>query len=164
MRKAALSKYRHTLRNVEVIYIYGPPGTGKSTYVWDNVKNTSFYQPPPIRDGKIWFDGYTGQDVLWLEDMVLNTLSRDLILRILDKFPLLCEVKGGTTYACWTKVYITSNQEPEYLEEAVQRRFTDVIFFDGGYSDTSLDSINSVKTDGSEPILRPRITNGGAIR
>lgn len=129
------SKFKNILRDIKVYYIHGPPGTGKSAYVWNRVQNKQYYQPPPMKNKSLWFDGYIGQDILWLEDVDLEEFDRSFILRLLDRYPLTCEIKGGTTQACWTTVYITSNFEPEYLDEAIQRRFTEVISYD--YDDSN---------------------------
>lgn len=134
--------FKNKLRDIKVIYVYGPPGTGKSRFVWDSIKDKSYYQPPPMKNKTLWFDGYTGQDILWLEDVDLEDFDRSYVLRLLDRYPLTCEIKGGTTQACWTTVYITSNMYPEYLEEAIQRRFTEIVPLE-----TELPSFESVPCD-----------------
>lgn len=121
------SIFKNKLRDIEVYYIYGPPGCGKSQFVWEQLDGRSYYQPPPMKNKHLWFDGYIGQDILWLEDVNLEEWDRSLVLRLFDRYPLSCEIKGGTTQACWTKVYITSNFEPEYLDDAIQRRFTEIV-------------------------------------
>ena len=130
LRQARNEEYKKKLRDIEVIYIHGPPGTGKSSFVWEEISDKEFYQPPPPKNGTFWFDGYTGQDILWLEDINPVEFDRSLMLRILDRYPLTVEYKGGTCQACWTKVYITSNTSPEFLDEAIQRRFTEIVDFD----------------------------------
>jgi len=112
LRNIRNDQFKYKLRDIEVIYVHGPPGTGKSSFVWAELDDKSYYQPPPPKDGRFWFDGYTGQDVLWLEDVNLVEFDRTLILRLLDRYPLTVEYKGGTCQACWTKVYITSNTSP----------------------------------------------------
>lgn len=49
-------------------------------------------------------------------------------LRILDRYPYKCNIKGSHTMANWTKVYITSNHAVEKWYDknldAVTRRIT----------------------------------------
>jgi hypothetical protein len=141
IRSTKLSKFAKVLRDVNIILVHGPPGVGKSRYVWERIERLGqdFYQPPPPKNGNYWFDGYTGEDTLWLEDIQFYKIDRSLILRILDRYPLKIETKGGVSHAAWKTVYITTNDSPELIDEAVRRRFTEVICFDepeqGGLGD-----------------------------
>lgn len=127
LREVRLHNYKTIQREIEVKYIYGDPGSGKSRQVFEEIGDKKYYMPIPPKNGNLWFDGYDGEDILWLEDIDEDSISRTLFLRLLDRYPLTLEVKGGITHACWTKVYITSNFEPEYHCDAIQRRFTTVI-------------------------------------
>jgi len=84
---------------------YGPTGTGKSTRA--NVENPDAYWHP---QGP-WFDGYTGQATI-IFDEFYGGISYQLLLRLLDRFPLDLPVKGGFTRCCATKVVFTSNIPP----------------------------------------------------
>lgn len=93
-------------RNVSVDYIYGPTGSGKSDVVLrmygaKNVFTADLSSAFP-------FDGYDGQPVLLLDDY-RSDFKFSVLLRILHGQPYRVNVKGGSTYACWTKVVITSN-------------------------------------------------------
>lgn len=93
-------------RNVSVDYIYGPTGSGKS----DVVLRMYGAQNVFIADlsSNFPFDGYDGEPVLLLDDYRSDFKFSDL-LRVLHGQPYRVNVKGGSTYACWTKVVITSN-------------------------------------------------------
>lgn len=55
-----------------------------------------------------WFDGYEGEDVICIDDFV-DDVPIDFMLRLMDGHQLRLPVKGGFTYARWTKVIITTN-------------------------------------------------------
>lgn len=93
-------------RTVSVDYIYGPTGSGKSDVVLRMYGAKNVF----IADlsSTFPFDGYDGEPVLLLDDYRSDFKFSDL-LRILHGQPYPVNIKGGKTYACWTKVVITSN-------------------------------------------------------
>ena len=115
-------KYHHGLRQLElvtqtppkwrdvVVAVYwGETGTGKTRKAME--ENESIYKMNTSTNGKLWFDGYTGEKVLLLDDYY-GWIKFGELLTILDGYPYRCEVKGGFTWAKWTKVIITSNKRP----------------------------------------------------
>lgn len=120
-------------REVEVIVLTGPTGCGKTRYAYDNYDdiyslNTS--------GAKLWFDGYEGEKCLLIDEFCSSVKMTEL-LRLLDRYPYQCEVKGGHVYAQWTTVIITSNIPftswyPGALKEhklALERRITQKLNF-----------------------------------
>lgn len=106
---------------------YGPPGSGKTRYVYDN--HDSVYSPVVTKD-KVWFDGYCGQPVVLFDDYY-GEIPYAYFLKLLDRYPLLVEIKGGTVNFVPEIIYITSNQPPESWygfgpHEALMRRLTDI--------------------------------------
>ncbi len=116
-------------KELEVIIYWGPTGTGKTTraitecpnaYIWDG----------PFK----WFQNYNQETELIIEEYD-STVPICQMLRILDKTKLSIEYKGGSTYANWTKVIITSNIDPKdwhakakmQHRRALARRITTVI-------------------------------------
>lgn len=65
-------------------WIHGPTGTGKSHRAFDGFDPGSHYVHP--LDDKGWWDGYTGQRIVILEDF-RGELPYNQLLRILDKYP-----------------------------------------------------------------------------
>ena len=75
---------------VRGFWYYGPPGTGKS---WTaRTENPDAY----IKDQSKWWDGYTGQETIILDDMDSDCLSHYLKLWM-DKYKTYGEFKGGKT-------------------------------------------------------------------
>lgn len=79
---------------------------------------------------------YDGQKAIVYDDFV-GKVSLTGFLRALDRYPLLVGNKGGSVYAKWEYVFITSNLDPSQWwpgcsvmhREALERRFTKVIYF-----------------------------------
>lgn len=105
-------KFRLSLRT----YVFwGPTGTGKSRRVYHMHNANDIYVVTEPRPGaQMWFDGYIGQPVILLDDFYGSGISLEMMLRLLDIYPLQLQVKGGSTWALWTTVYITSNLEPKW--------------------------------------------------
>lgn len=115
----------------EVCVLIGPPGVGKSRLVRAG-RDDAYWKPR----GK-WWDGYDGQEVVILDDFY-GWIPFDEMLRIMDRYPLRVETKGGTVEFKARALYITSNKEPQhwYNEEfdlrALFRRITEYHWWDGG--------------------------------
>lgn len=94
-------------RKVEVITYWGVPGCGKTraAFAAPGRQYVLFSTDP------LWFDGYTGEDTLILDDFE-GDIKYDKLLRILDGYKMQWPVKGGSIWAEWTTVIITSNKPP----------------------------------------------------
>lgn len=94
-------------RNVEVELHWGDPGTGKTLHAYD--KYPDLYCLSGSGNSSLWFDGYDGEDTLLIDDFY-GWIKWGQLLKLLDRYPLRLEVKGGHTWANWTRVLITSNK------------------------------------------------------
>lgn len=105
MRKRPLEKW--------VCVLYGPTGTGKTRHVYDNHDADDIYvvQQGTGSQNSLWFDGYTGQSVVLIDDFRGNIMFK-FLLNLLDRYPLRVQVKGGTVLFNPNKIYITSNHNP----------------------------------------------------
>ena len=120
------------LREVEVYVYYGLEGIGKSHKVYHEFKD--FFKLDKDSGQDIWYDGYDGEDTLWIEDFHDSWFSFTQLKQTLDKYPLRLKIKGGFTWANWTKVIITANTAPifwyngveEVHRRAILRRLTHV--------------------------------------
>jgi len=92
----------------QVFVCYGPTGTGKSMYCDQMCKDPYWYYPQ--KDGK-WWDGYNGQSDVIIDEFYGQILWSTL-LRLLDRYPVEVEVKGGTFNFAPKRIFITSNKEP----------------------------------------------------
>lgn len=99
-------KTRQKRRNVEVELRYGDTGTGKTQGVLDKHGDDKVF----IIDfnGAEWWDGYDGEDIILIDDYN-NDIKINRLLRLLDKYKVRLPIKGGFTWANWTKIYITTN-------------------------------------------------------
>lgn len=135
---AIYEQRKKVLRDVKVVLHVGEPGTGKTHAVWAENKNwEEVYSLTTYGKGRTWFEGYTNQTILIIEDFK-GQIDYQELLRILDKYPLMIEEKGGSTMAKWTKIYITSNFTPEAWYdgqpiEALRRRIHEVRVFNTKY-------------------------------
>jgi len=121
-----------TWREVDVSVYWGDTGTGKThTALTDN---PDYFKLDKANN--TWFDGYDGQSCLVIDDFY-GWLPFGQLLNILDKYPLRLEIKGGFTWAKWTKVILTSNKEwPDWYsnisdlqKDALKRRIHHVLQF-----------------------------------
>lgn len=88
------------------VFLYGPTGTGKTHYCLEQDPQAYFKQP-----SSKWWDGYHNHATVVLDDFY-GWLPYHELLRIIDKYPLLLEVKGGQVQFIAKTVYITSNKKP----------------------------------------------------
>jgi len=110
------------LREINVSYVWGPAGIGKSKMVWEIIKDRSYYIPSVEGAGtRMWFDGYAGESIIWLDDFDYRMSDLNQLLKVLDRYPYRAPIKGSTTMAEWTEVYITSNIPPPVLESLRRR-------------------------------------------
>lgn len=101
------NNYSMNERDVKVEYIYGLPGTGKTSWIYkthgfDEVYRVTNYNHP--------FDSYNGQNVLVLDEYY-DSLSLDLLLNVLDRWPFKMPARYNDKWAAYTKVYIISNRK-----------------------------------------------------
>lgn len=108
-------------RKVEVEYVYGPTGTGKTRYAASHPNSYKIEG-----DNMQWFDGYNGEKTLIIDEYS-NDVKITKLLNICDGYQLRLPIKGGFTYAAWTKVIITSNLYPDELHEMAKRRHRDAL-------------------------------------
>lgn len=98
--------YKEKWRDLQVTYIWGDTGSGKTRsvmekYGYSNVFRVTDYQHP--------FDNYKGQDVIVFEEFRSSLKIGDM-LNYLDGYPLELPSRYANKYACYTKVYIITNE------------------------------------------------------
>jgi hypothetical protein len=96
-------------RPVDVTIIWGPSGVGKTRFVFEKHPQAYFW-PRPANSGN-YAMGYTGQEVVCFDDFY-SWLPYDMMLRLLDRYPMTVNTMGGVQDWNATTIFITSNQDP----------------------------------------------------
>lgn len=91
-----------------VVVLWGPAGTGKTRTIMQ--RSPQVYICDMLDQG--WFDGYSGQSSILLDDFN-GEVPWKTLMRMLDGYRLQLAVKGSSCYKNWNTVYITSNHPPE---------------------------------------------------
>ncbi|QNS17422.1 replication-associated protein [Sonfela circovirus 2] len=113
----------------EVSVFVGPPGTGKSRECL-KLAPDGYWKPR----GK-WWCGYNRQEDVIMDDFY-GWLPYDDLLRVMDRYPLKVETKGGTRDFLAKRLFITSNRfphewyNPEIVTDALYRRINVLKVFD----------------------------------
>lgn len=124
---ARLKKAKASIfRKLEVIVLIGPTGCGKTRRA---VAYPDHFLMPC--SDKLWLDGYDGETTFIIDDFY-GGIKYGILLRILDGYELQLPVKGGFIWAQWTRVVITSNNDPctwykRGLTPALARRITKTV-------------------------------------
>ncbi|WEV67265.1 hypothetical protein OZX72_08525 [Bifidobacterium sp. ESL0769] len=104
-------EYGHINRSVFVGYLYGDAGVGKTSSIFrrygpENVYRIAEYSRSP-------FDGYDGQFVLLMDEFDSVVAERlvpfELMLNLLDVFPMTLPARYHNKVAAYTTVWIVSN-------------------------------------------------------
>lgn len=114
-------------RDLDVIVIWGLSGTGKTRYAFGDGSDVFILENS--NSNAVWWDGYNGESTLIIDDFY-GWIPHHQLLRFLDIYPVRLDIKGGSTYAKWTRVFITSNKKPQewyhkfdwHCDTALQRR------------------------------------------
>lgn len=95
---------------LQVLVLVGPPGSGKTREAHE-IDPKSYNVPEPM-NGSLWFDGYTGQKTILIDDFY-GWLKYHTLLQLCDGYPMQLPVKGSFVGKNWKRVIITSNKPPK---------------------------------------------------
>lgn len=111
-RNIVLKKQAKLMIQPEVIVIEGDTGTGKThtVYAENDINDVYKVEVGDGSSGSVFWDSYSGEKVILIDDFHSN-LKLDYMLRLLDKYPMKLNIKGGHTWKCAEKIYITTNVE-----------------------------------------------------
>ncbi len=98
--------FKNTFRQLKVAYICGPTGVGKTRFVMEHFGYSNVYR---VNDYRHPFDMYQGEDVLLFDEFRSQILISQM-LDYLDGYPLYLSARYSNKVACFTKVFIISNE------------------------------------------------------
>lgn len=109
---------------------FGDTGVGKTHGVIQKHGIENCY----IKDGTMWWNNYSQQDVILIDDFDGNWPFRDL-LRLLDHYPYQGQYKGGYIKICSDYIYITCEYPPDHYYNGTQllqikRRIDNIIMIE----------------------------------
>lgn len=100
-----------------VMWFYGDSGCGKTGFAFINHKREDVYIK---KDGSKYFEGYTQQPAVVINEFTMRSQS-DMdgwklqdFLQYIDKYPVMCEIKGSYVPFNSKFIYITSIRHPVY--------------------------------------------------
>lgn len=91
----------------KVFVFIGPTGSGKTRTVFDSFDHDTIWTP--MQSNLQWFDGYMGHANVLLDDFDGCSVPFDLLLRLLDRYPMTVPVKGDSVNWRPRRFFITSN-------------------------------------------------------
>lgn len=92
---------------------WGESGVGKTRRArYEAVPSALWLNRANCKSGALWYDGYTGQEVLVIDEFT-GWLPRQVMLRMIDRTPFTVQVKGGWCQFMFKKIIITSNLSPD---------------------------------------------------
>lgn len=107
-----LLKYMETKRRFKphVMWFYGGTGTGKSRMAYE-----LFPEAYTAMSTAKWWDGYDAHQDVIIDDMRKDFCKFHELLRLLDRYPVQLETKGGTRQFLAKNIVITSCYSPKEL-------------------------------------------------
>lgn len=90
------------------VVFWGPTGTGKSRRAWEEATFDAYPKGPT----NIWWCGYRGQENVVIDEF-RGQIGISHMLRWLDRYPVVVEVKGSSVVLQAKKIWITSNLHPK---------------------------------------------------
>lgn len=93
--------------NIEVSIYWGGTALGKTRRAWHEAGSDVYVKDPNTK----WWDGYKGEANVIIDEFT-GVIAINHILRWLDRYPCMAEVKGYSTPLRASKFWITSNVDP----------------------------------------------------
>jgi len=106
-----------------VTWLYGPSGAGKTRWVVEReTRRDLWISGSSLR----WVDGYDGEPAALFDDFRADFATLHWLFRLLDRYPVRCEVKYG--HVIWNpdRIYITAPYHPRDVYET-QENLTQLI-------------------------------------
>ena len=94
-----------------VWWLWGGPGTYKSRAANGVLPTSTFIKQSSCK----WWDGYNAEEVVILDDLRKGDFFFHQLLRVLDRYKLMVEVKGGSVPMVAKLIIVTCSMPPEQL-------------------------------------------------
>lgn len=125
-------KARHFKTNASVYY--GKSGTGKSMKAFEENKDVYVLR---CNKSAVWFDGYDYNETVVIDDFY-GWIPFNMLLNMLDRYPMKVDIKGGAMEFNSKNIIITSNKSPldwypnlsTEHQIALLRRLDNVLYFE----------------------------------
>jgi len=132
LKKIRVDSLKPVAQEKQVFVFWGRTGSGKSKRAWEEASFDAFPKDPCT---KFW-DGYVGQSNVVIDEF-RGSIGISHLLRWLDRYPTIVEVKGSSVCLQATTIWITSNLSPDEwypdldqdTRNALKRRFTQIVHF-----------------------------------
>lgn len=121
---------------VRVEIYWGDTGTGKTRKAYTD--DPDLFELPFYEGKKLWFDGYTTQKTLLIDDYEPGDIDFRTLLKLLDRYSRQWPIKGGFVRSHWNTIIITADSNPRswILDEKKKaqflRRVCKITHFAGG--------------------------------
>lgn len=102
---------------------WGRTGTGKSRRAWGEAGLDAYPKDPAT---KFW-DGYQGQEHVVIDEF-RGTIGIHNMLRWLDRYPVIVEIKGSSVVLKCHTIWITSNLHPDYWYPELDKETKEALF------------------------------------
>lgn len=110
LRPILTKPYRGTRK---LYWFYGPTGCGKTKKAWDIIDGLGLSYTTIGFSGKQFINNYFGEKVVLIDDLRKTDIELNILLKMLDRYPFVVNVKGG--FANWDAeiIIITSHFSPK---------------------------------------------------
>jgi len=95
----------------EVLWFWGATGSGKSRKAYEIDPDLHMIQCTGAKE-RVWFDGYTDQKTILLDDLRPHQIDFAKLLRLCDRYTVQEQTKGGFLWGNYDRVIITSALPP----------------------------------------------------
>jgi hypothetical protein len=109
--------YRDVFRTMYVEYVYGETEVGKTRHIFQMYNYCEVYR---VTDYEHPFDNYQGEPIMVFDEYRSQLRISDM-LNYLDGYPLKLKSRYVNKQACYTKVYIISNESLDTQYPSIQK-------------------------------------------
>lgn len=139
IQKLIMMKQKKRTWPMTVYWLWGGTGVGKSREAW-RLGGENMFAKDVMTE---WWDGYTGQKCVILDDYrPTKRMSFAYLLRLFDRYPMQVQIKSGTAQFCSKVIFVTSPYTVEQMFancdwikaediEQMRRRVTEIHFTPG---------------------------------